>query len=137
MLWFKSPKKQECEAEMKWPNTTAPNKDGTGCYGCNINGTPYKKEEVEPNKWQWVVDKASQKREWEYQARKNKLGIDLQTRVLSEYEMAEVSGHGYHLFVTPMVPYSELDKQRQFNEAMCQQHRLRAIAKGVNTNRGD
>lgn len=41
--------------EYKWPDTAPPDKDYP-INGIFVDGVPYKKEEVSPGRWQWVVD---------------------------------------------------------------------------------
>ena len=92
----------------------------------NLNGTPYKKAEVSPGKWQWVVDEASLKMQLDYEQHKRDLAWGLQSRVLTDAEMTEVAQYGISLFTQSMVSYREEDKQREMNEALLQQFRLRA-----------
>ena len=40
--------------------------------------------------------------------------------------MAEVMNYGTRLFIENMVSYRDSDKQKEFNEAICQQYRLRS-----------
>ena len=94
----------------------------------NVNGVPYEKAEVQPGKWQWVVNQESPQELRDYEARKSNLATALQTRVLTEDEMQEVLGHGENLFIRNMVSYSQDEIQKRFNEAICQQFRLRKIA---------
>ena len=119
--------------KLEWPNTSPIDKTDP-CWefnnNTNINGTPYRKEEVSPGKWQWVVNQELLQYQRTRQSRKRKLAMDLQTRVLSEEEMQEVMRQGIYLFIENMVSYRKSDKQKEFNEAIFQQYRLRAIAKG-------
>jgi hypothetical protein len=59
--------------------------------------------------------------------KKQKIRDDLQTRILTEEEMQEVMIYGAALFA--MYYRDEIIVIRQFNEAICQQYRLRAIDK--------
>jgi hypothetical protein len=52
----------------------------------------------------------------------------LQSRVLTDAEMAMVETLRLNLVIQSDVPYMEADKQRELNEALLQQYRLRAIA---------
>jgi hypothetical protein len=58
------------------------------------------------------------------------LAFALQSRILTDAEMQEVAGLGTRLFTREMVGYREEDVQRQLNEALLQQFRLRAAAHG-------
>jgi len=59
--------------------------------------------------------------------KKQKLRDDLQTRILTEEEMQEVMRYGAALF--SMYYRDEIIVIQHFNEAICQQYRLRAIDK--------
>jgi hypothetical protein len=129
-------KTAEAPAKMEWPDTTPIDKiDPYWEFNnnTNINGIPYFKEEVEPGRWQWVVDKESLQRQRDHEKHKSDLAMALQTRVLTEEEMQEVMEYGIHLFIRNMVSYREEDMQRRFNEAICQQYRLRAILNPSNS----
>lgn len=122
--------KEIMSPEPKWPDTTPPDK--THAFweinnNLNLNGVPYHKVEVEPGKWQWQVDKEVQQASWDHETRKRQLATDMQTRILTEEEMQEAIQHGIHLFTYNMQSYSCEEKQKEFNEAICQQYRLRAI----------
>jgi len=62
-----------------------------------------------------------------YQKHREDLAWALQSRVLTDKEMTEVSTLGITLFVQDGQPYYEADKQKQLNEALLQQFRLRAM----------
>lgn len=118
-------------AEKKWPDTAPPDKTDKFWEfnnNLNVNGTPYKKEEVAPGKWQWAVDKESQRRSWQYEREKSELYMALRTRVVSDAEFDRAKSLGLSLVTQPMVSYRESDKQNELNEAFLQQFKLRQIA---------
>lgn len=114
--------------ELEWPNTTAP--DTTDPYwefnnNMNINGVMYYKVEMTPGNWQWVENIAANEAIANYNNRKRYLMQALQSRILTDAEMNEVNSHGRDLNIYNMEPYQEEQKQRELNEALLQQHRLR------------
>lgn len=66
----------------------------------------------------------------EYLRRRRDLYKALYTRVLSDSEMDEVMREDWHITTEDMVPYNELEKRREFHDAIAQQYRLRRIAQG-------
>lgn len=94
----------------------------------NVNGIPYKKAEVEPGKWQWVVDEDSARLMAEEEAHRRGLYWALRSRVLTEDEMKEVDRYGDSLNIEMMVSYNEGEKKRELNDALLQQFRLRRAA---------
>lgn len=114
-------------ASEQWPNTTAPDK--TDPYwefnnNMNANGTPYKKVEVSPGKWEWRVDEVSLKASHDYDAHKRQIYKALRTRVLSDAELQEALDYGDYLNVEPMVGYTEAEKSKELNDAFVTQHKL-------------
>jgi hypothetical protein len=117
--------------DHKWPDTDPPDKSDPFWELNNnftINSTPYKKEEVEPGRWQWVVNQEAQQRLREYEQRESDLWWALRTRVLTDEEMAEVRQHDYHLLARNMQPYNEDNLKRQFDRALVTQLYLRMDA---------
>ena len=60
-----------------------------------------------------------------YEDRRRSLYWALRTRVLAGEEMAEVERMDVNLVIEDRVSFSLLDKQRELNEALLQQFRLR------------
>jgi hypothetical protein len=118
-------------SKNEWPNTTAPDK--TNPYwernnNMNCNGTQYKKAEVEPGKWQWIVDEAAMNYLAEIEKHRRDLYWALRSRVLTDAEMLEVEGYGDRLNIQPMVSYNAEEKKREMNDALLQQFKLRLAA---------
>lgn len=117
------------EPKYKWPDTEAPDK--TQAYwelnnNLSVNGVPYKKVEVSPDKWQWQIDKVSQEAGWRYEQEKAELYQSLRTRILTDKEFERAKSLGLSLVTQNMVPYFEADKRRELDDAFLQQERLRA-----------
>lgn len=83
---------------------------------------------MSPGHWQWVIDQRAMQVLHDREARRAKLAIALQTRILSDKEMKMVMQTGVRLFTPDGVPYRESEKQAEFNEAIVQQYRLRQIS---------
>jgi hypothetical protein len=64
--------------------------------------------------------------EVERQRHKDELVFALRSRVLTDQEMAEVKVQGVNLLIRPNTPYYQEEKDREFNELLLQQARLRA-----------
>lgn len=119
----------------EWPNTTPLDKtDPFWEFNNNatFNGVPYCKAETSPGQWQWVVNEEARASMAACEARKRELFRALQTRVLTDEEMAEVEGHGDDINIRNMEPFFEADKQRERNEAFLQQARLRTTHERTN-----
>ena len=67
----------------------------------NCNGIPYFRKEVSPGKWQWVIDQESLRRSNEWDQQRRDLYWALQTRVLTDDEMAQVKNYGSRLNIEP------------------------------------
>ena len=94
----------------------------------NINGIHYKKKEVEPGKWQFVVNEELERIAAERQRHRRELFWALRSRVLTDKEMAEVGEYGRSLNIEPMVCYKQEDKDKELNAALLQQFRMRHAA---------
>lgn len=121
-------KPEKEKPELEWPNTSAP--DTTNPYwefnnNMTINGVAYHKVEINKGQWQWVEDITANEAIASYNNRKRYLMQALQSRILTDAEMNEVNSHGRDLNIYNMEPYQEEQKQRELNEALLQQHRLR------------
>lgn len=118
-------------SKIEWPNTTPIDKSDPYWEinnNRNINGTQYRKTEVEPGKWQWTIDQeAMESKARSAQARRD-LYWALRTRVLTADEMSRVQQMGLWLVTEENTPYYEANKQREFNEALLQQFKLRIAA---------
>ncbi len=115
----------------EWPDTDPIDKsDPYWEFNNNLssNGVPYKKAEVSPGRWQWVVNKEAQERERKWQADIADLYSALRTRVLTDEEFDRAKSLGLSLVTRLMVPYYEQEKRRELDEAFLQQYRLREIA---------
>lgn len=121
-------KENKEKSELKWPNTTAP--DTTDPHwefnnNLNINGVAYYKVETTKGKWQWVEDIAVNESIANEDRHKRNLMEAMQFRVLTDAEMNDVISYGRDLNIYNMEPYQEEQKQRELNEALLQQYRLR------------
>jgi len=108
----------------QWPNTTPPDK--TDPYwefnnNLNANGVPYKKVEVSPGKWQWVIDEKSLKAEQEYEDAKWKLFADLSRRKLTHQELMGVNTS---INLQNMQSYFAVDKYAELYDALVAQWEL-------------
>jgi len=122
--------------EHKWPDTAPPDKSSPYWEfnnNLNINGTPYRKEEVEPEKWQWIVDEASLKRQREWEQERRDLWWALRSRLLTDEEMEEVKRQGSWLNVEPMQSYNRTEKAMELTDALHKQALLRLAAQGIVT----
>lgn len=117
--------------KREWPDADPPDKSDPYWEfnnNLNLNGTQYKKVEVEAGKWQWKVDEEIEKYKRDEQLRKDNLYWALRSRVLTAEEMAEIERLGASLIIREMVPYKESEKQKELNDALLQQFLLRQIA---------
>jgi hypothetical protein len=122
---------QAAKPKYEWPDTEPIDKSDPYWElnnNLNANGTQYKKEEVSPGKWQWVVDQKIMQWKAEQAARRHALFWALRSRVLTDDEMKEVTQYGTQINIDEMVPYYEADKARELNDALLQQAKLRATA---------
>ena len=131
---FRKPRLARQPAKPVWPKTTPIDKSNP-CWGfnnnLNVNGIPYKKEEVAPGEWEWVVDEKSHRRALERAQRRRDLFWALRTRVLTDEEFVEAQSHGEYLNIEPMVSFRADEKARELNDAYVTQAKLRAIAAGA------
>jgi hypothetical protein len=114
-----------------WPNTDPPDKSDPHWKfnnNLNCNGTPYRKEEVAPGQWQWVVDQKIMKLTADRERHRRDLYWALRSRILTDDEMKEVEQYGDYLNIEPMVSYSSDEKKRELNDALLQQFKLRLAA---------
>jgi hypothetical protein len=129
MFWKRA--KQMASPKPTWPDTTPIDKDDPFWdlnNNLNVNGTCYKKEEVEPGRWQWVVNEEAERLSREYENHKADLWWALRTRVLSDEEMQEVRSYGDFLNVRPMVSYNAEEKRRELDNALANQAMLQIAA---------
>lgn len=96
------------------------------------NGVPYKCS----SDGKWVINKEAVVDQEKEQKHKYDLYWALRSRVLTSDEMKEVEQYGIYLIVTPMTPFDESEKNREFNDALLQQFRLRLAAEAVKTKTG-
>lgn len=115
------------EQKYEWPDTDPPDEFGGGVL--NINGIQYKKAEVSPGHWQWVMDDEAMKHFGERDRHRRDLFWALRSRILTDTEMDEVARYGDDLNIESFVPYSPQEKMREMNDALLQQFKLRAAAK--------
>jgi hypothetical protein len=94
----------------------------------NENGVQYHKVEATKGCWKWVVDEDAMKWKRERREHQDSLYYALRTRVLTKAEMKEVDSMGWWITVHEMQSYNELEKRREFDDAMLQQFRLRREA---------
>jgi hypothetical protein len=124
-----SPVETTDSSTPKWPDCNPPADDW--CGGCNMNGVHYKKTEISPGKWQWIVDVETENYARVQQDRRRNLYWALRSRVLTDEEMAEVGRYGDGLNIEPLQGYMPEEKMRELNDALLQQFKLRAAAAGV------
>lgn len=120
--WLFSPK-------YTWPYAEAPDKTDPNWEAndnLQINGTPYRKVEVEPGKWQWQVDEGLQESMRKSERARADLYMALRARVLTDDEFSRAISLGLLLVTRNMVQYYELKKRRELDDAFLQQTRLRA-----------
>lgn len=118
-------------AKMEWPNTTPIDKSNPYWEfnnNMNANGTQYRKTEVEPGKWQWTIDQEAMESKARSDQARRDLYWALRTRVLTADEMSRVQQMGLWLVTEENVSYYEADKQRELNDALLQQFKLRIAA---------
>jgi hypothetical protein len=98
----------------------------------SLNGIPYHKEEVEPGRWQWVINAEALRSKQEEAARRSDLWFALRTRVLTSEEMASVRSYGQWLNLQEMVPYDASQKALELNNALANQALMQiAYAQGI------
>jgi hypothetical protein len=107
---------------ITWPGGTYKGKDYSQfCWICR-NG-------------KMVVDEEASRRATEVTASHEKARTDLlwaaRTRILSEEEMTILRELGSNVFVSPGVPFHQEGVDRQFNDLLLQQFRMREIKQGV------
>lgn len=95
----------------------------------NVNGVNYLKREVSPGRWQWVQNEEANRRQHEYEKRKDDLYFALQTRALTTDEEIEALGYGSSLNIRNMVSYRAEEKSRELQNAWFQQRRLQLLAR--------
>lgn len=122
----------ENNPKLEWPLTTPP--DTTEPYwnlnnNLNINGVNYYKKRTSDGKWKWTKNIEKNNRHEAIQNRKRELMQALQSRVLTADEMQEVNSYGRNLNLYPYEVFKSLEKQKELNEALLQQHRLRQATK--------
>lgn len=105
---------------MEWPNTTPSDRHISYSDG----HTQYKKAEVKPGQWQWVVDEEAMKSMREEADHKRKLYQALRTQLLTDTELQEALDYGDYLNTENMVPYDPTEKAKQLNDAFVTQHRF-------------
>ncbi len=99
--------------------------------GSCCNGTPYR-----PSRNGWVVDGEAQRFQREHEAAEHKEKAELvwalRSRIATEQEMQRAEQLGTNLFISMRGgmsnSYRQEDVDRQFNELMLQQFRLRRVA---------
>ena len=119
------------EKAIVWPNTMPIDKTDPHWEfnnNCFRNGIEYKKAEVDPGQWQWVVDEHLMSHKRQRNQDRRALGAALRTRVLTEEELNRAIDMGFWLYVEEMVSYRGSEKQSEFDSAILQQYRIRAIA---------
>jgi hypothetical protein len=117
-----------------WPDTDPPDKsDPNWEFNNNLsmNGTQYKKAEVSPGKWQWIVDEKAMKSLRDAESHKWALWSALTTRVLTDAELKEVDSYGSYLNIQPNVSYNAGEKLQELHNALLIQQMLRHDTKAV------
>lgn len=110
------------EAKLEWPNCVSPEIEN---QTLNINGTPYKKSEVEPEKWQWVKDERAIESLREYQQVKSELFHALTSRVLTNEELLKAASYGSTLNTPCNISYNPKDRGEELTRAFLIQSMLR------------
>jgi hypothetical protein len=104
--------KRECEPTIAGGLLSSALSDGYRQYKCSDEG-------------KWVVDEdAMRSLEAEAQSKRD-LYWALRSRVLTTAEMKRVERYGIYLVLSPMQAFKEDEKQRELNDALLQQFRLR------------
>jgi hypothetical protein len=88
----------------------------------------YKAIDAGNGRCKWVVDEDAMKVLYKIQQDKKDLYWALRTRPLTDAEMVEVEQEGIMLITPTGVPYNEAEKERELNDALLQQYKIRAIA---------
>lgn len=109
----------------KWPDTSPPAELDNPSY--SVNGRQYKKQEVEPGKWQWVLDEEAMRQLYDEQMYRRNLYQALRTRRLSDDEMKQALAYGDMLNVELNVSYRASDKAIELNDAWFTQNRIRML----------
>jgi len=119
----------DCAAmgELQWPDCHPPH-PAVISEGYSNGYEQYRRCEVSPGKWQWVLDRKAMELSAAHENRRRALYWALRSRVLSEEEMAEVGRWGNSLNREPMVPYCAAEKTRELNDALLTQFRMRTAA---------
>ena len=111
----------------KWPDCE-PDRDGVVSMGMSTGFHQYKKAEVEPGRWQWVIDEEAMRSRAEREEAKANLWWALRTRVLNDEEMVRVRQYGSSLNTPSGISYNASDKGRELNEALYNQAKLQLLA---------
>lgn len=96
----------------------------------NRNGVYYKQEQVSPDEWRWAIDDEMNDRVAGLEKSRRDLYWALRSRILTDEEMARVASYGDSLVIEQMESYDPAGKQKELNDALLQQFRMRAIVAG-------
>lgn len=114
--------------KKEWPDTDPPDKSDI-CWESTrlftLNGPCYKKSEVSPGKWQWVVDEPAMKAMADSENRKQELWLALTRRAITDSELLEVARYGSCINIQMMVPYDAKQKLLELHNALLIQQMLR------------
>lgn len=108
----------------QWPDTTPPDQSDPHWEfnnNMNVNGTPYRKVEVSPGKWQWQIDQKSVEAMQKYELSKMNLFDDLSKRKLSHKELMMVDTN---INIQNMESYFAVDKYAELYDALVRQWEL-------------
>lgn len=119
-----APKKSASAKNVAKPECDPSAKDGMSAFGFYVNSVPYK---CSPD-GKWVENIDAENSLYEYESRKAQLARDMQTRVLTDKEFKSAISQGESLFAVNGGVYSEGELQKEFNEAVLQQTRLRLLS---------
>jgi hypothetical protein len=93
---------------------------GDTMYACSPDG-------------KWVVDKAAMKAVADDDEAKKNLYWALRTRVLTDKEMEQVRQEGVDLLIHNGETFNDVEKEKELNDALVTQFRIRAIAAQTKT----
>ena len=117
----------EAAAKYEWP-FCEPDTDDCYCCGMSVNGTQYRKKEISPGIWQWVVDDEAMQHMRDQERERQTLWWDLRTRVLNNDEMERVRRYGSYLNTPSGGSYNCHEKALELNAALAKQAELRILA---------
>lgn len=119
-------KKWDLAHNLQWPDAGRPTTWESSSI--SINGAQYKKAEVSPGKWQWVLDQEAMRELEQIEQPRRDLYFALTHRVLTAKEYQQALGYGDRLNIEPRTTYFPDAKRAELNHAFELQKILRETA---------